>query len=1043
MLSSILQTLSTGLADVLDGVMTWFLKSLNMDLGNFLSVFPLLEQFYYILRGFSVGMTAIIAGLAIAKFWIGSVDGAAQERPAAILVKASFAILAIYQGGYVLEWIVHLGKVAFDRVLQVDAVNGFDAILPKGSIATFIKGASVDVLTGVSGMFLNLAMAILQIALWVIIAWNLFKLVVEVCERWLMVGVLVYTSPLIYCTIPSPDTSPIFKKWTSMFVGSVIQMSLSVMFLKLILNGFSNEAITDYNLRLLLILAMCKIAQRIDTYLQQLGVGVASTGENLLNDIVGGAGALMMLRGGVGRMIGGNGGGSRTGILGRSLGAAARETSAGKAFSAVKQAWRSGGSKDDIMNAMKAGWANGSMKNSPVARGLQNVAKAKKAGNASGVTTNSAVGQKKVVGGNGAGAGKAPVTSAGIGQAAGRRPGNANNAKVGASARAQENTGSRSTTAPEKGSQKADDIREQAASGGFKQGFMDGLQDNAAKFANGAAEIVDPEGAAMRQEALSGMESENAAASASAANEFQVGNSKMSDEMKEEVGRAQESGKLGRIRNPKENFQTYGISDENGRTFDLGADGELRASLNNAAAGVSMNEDGTLSDRVGGDAVAENLAMMTSRTAKEAEVGSNEKGINQSAVTDYERSLPGTASVMNREGVTPDVVHGMAVSEGEAQVAKAKERVASLEASGISATAPEYQQAMAEYEQKSAALENYKKAYDDLNSGGYNGSYGMQSREQYLASETGQAAKDRAIDTQTVESYQADAAGRSDNARLASQSISNAEEKMRTAADMDERVSAMRELKSARSAAYAAAVEDGQQRVNAAHQELMRIESSGISHDSDAYRRAKTEYDARSEALAKYKGAYSRQFEVHAANDTYDLAQARIQDSMMKTIESADTYTLSRALRNQNYVPADVPATRRMAERVYADGIPDMKPESEFRSVVIRNLEPRMDPVSGKQLSGGRETRIEYVKTDGSAGFQSFYDLTAATQMPKRVSHSGHCVYTAPDGSMHLTTGSANISAPPSGKQVRMDKSDRNVWLDFMGLIKKDNRRRY
>lgn len=74
MLASIVQSLSSALGDVLEGFMTMFLEALDMNLSSFLDVFPLLSTFYTYLRSFSVALTAIIAGKALATFWFGSID---------------------------------------------------------------------------------------------------------------------------------------------------------------------------------------------------------------------------------------------------------------------------------------------------------------------------------------------------------------------------------------------------------------------------------------------------------------------------------------------------------------------------------------------------------------------------------------------------------------------------------------------------------------------------------------------------------------------------------------------------------------------------------------------------------------------------------------------------------------------------------------------------------------------------------------------------------------------------------------------------------
>ena len=172
MLASIIQSLSSALGDVMEGFMTLFLDALNMNLSSFLDVFPLLSTFYTYLRSFSVALAAIIAGKALATFWFGSLDNSAKDNPLMILMKTFFAVAAIYWGGYVLEYIVHLGSIPYDRFLSIEAVTD-GKVYFKEFISGFFGFAAASV-----SSWSSLAKGLCEIFLLIVIAWNLFKLVV-------------------------------------------------------------------------------------------------------------------------------------------------------------------------------------------------------------------------------------------------------------------------------------------------------------------------------------------------------------------------------------------------------------------------------------------------------------------------------------------------------------------------------------------------------------------------------------------------------------------------------------------------------------------------------------------------------------------------------------------------------------------------------------------------------------------------------------------------------------------------------------------------
>ena len=124
MLTSIIQSLSTAFGDLLEAVINAFLAALDMDLSSYLDVFPLLSDSYTLLRGFAVGLTAIIAGKSLATFWFGSVEGGqVKDRPIMILLRTFFAVLGIYWGGYLLQYIVHLGSIPYDEFLNLNGVS--------------------------------------------------------------------------------------------------------------------------------------------------------------------------------------------------------------------------------------------------------------------------------------------------------------------------------------------------------------------------------------------------------------------------------------------------------------------------------------------------------------------------------------------------------------------------------------------------------------------------------------------------------------------------------------------------------------------------------------------------------------------------------------------------------------------------------------------------------------------------------------------------------------------------------------------------------
>ena len=153
---------------------------------------------------------------------------------------------------------------------------GIEAMLMNG-LTTLIATISVVGL---------LLLVILEIAL----GWNYFKLLLETVERYIVVGVLCYTSPLAFSMGASKATTPVFRSWCRMVGSQLLLLVMNVWFLR----GFNSSMgayignggalSTGYGsvfLWLFCALAFLKTAQKFDSYLASIGLNVAQTGSSM------------------------------------------------------------------------------------------------------------------------------------------------------------------------------------------------------------------------------------------------------------------------------------------------------------------------------------------------------------------------------------------------------------------------------------------------------------------------------------------------------------------------------------------------------------------------------------------------------------------------------------------------------------------------------------------------------------------------------------------------------------------------------------------
>ena len=91
-------------------------------------------------------------------------------------------------------------------------------------------GSTLLVIIGVCA---NGAVALIVLLLVLILAWNYLKLFFEAAERYILLGVLVYTAPVAFAMGAAQSTSNIFKSWCRMFGGQVFLLLMNAWCLKL------------------------------------------------------------------------------------------------------------------------------------------------------------------------------------------------------------------------------------------------------------------------------------------------------------------------------------------------------------------------------------------------------------------------------------------------------------------------------------------------------------------------------------------------------------------------------------------------------------------------------------------------------------------------------------------------------------------------------------------------------------------------------------------------------------------------------------------
>ena len=289
---------------------------------------------------------AMVLALCIFKIFQNSflTMSKAYESPFMTILRSVFALVVITVLPQLLRYLFEFTDTVYWAVLGEGGMSE-EALTQKevgtavmGRVAQAISGGEVE-LTGPDGLasifdvssnVSSLAQFIVCLILTVAIVWNYFKLMLEIAERYVVLGIMYYTMPLAAVPIVSRDTSPITKSWLRMLVSELMILALNVWFVVVFRNAIivnsmiageyevNGHTVGSGILWCFIAIAFLKTAQKIDSHIATLGLTTAQLSS--------GIGATLLATGmGIGHMARGVSNGiknARNAMSGRELAAA-------------------------------------------------------------------------------------------------------------------------------------------------------------------------------------------------------------------------------------------------------------------------------------------------------------------------------------------------------------------------------------------------------------------------------------------------------------------------------------------------------------------------------------------------------------------------------------------------------------------------------------------------------------------------------------------------------------------------------------------------
>ena len=271
---------SSVVTQLMDAVSGLFLSALGTDMLAMEEYFPFVGKAFTVMQYTAWTLLFIITVWQLFRSFAGPI--AEAENPWTLLIRSSLFGILIGFAKPIFLYVLKIARTPYTALMDLP-LYGEDFTF--AGVENVLKSGLGNVVSTVSVVGVLLITILL-----VLLGWNYFRLLLEVVERYVVVGVLCYTSPLAYSMGASKSTLQVFKSWCRMIGSQLLLLVMNVWFLR----GFNSSvgyyvgnggALSNGQgsifLWLFCALAFLKTAQKFDSYLGSIGLNVAQTGSGM------------------------------------------------------------------------------------------------------------------------------------------------------------------------------------------------------------------------------------------------------------------------------------------------------------------------------------------------------------------------------------------------------------------------------------------------------------------------------------------------------------------------------------------------------------------------------------------------------------------------------------------------------------------------------------------------------------------------------------------------------------------------------------------
>jgi len=279
--------LAVNVPAALDTFTMFLLAGLSPDLTVMSAYFPFLQKTYTVFMWFALSLIVLMLIMNLLRVFAGPIlDNV--DMPFPVVARAMLFFFLTMNAQYFCQIAMNLAKLPYEAIKALSMTEAVEGTGAPQKLFDVFRMAIFDQAN--LGAVADLIAIIFVLAIYI----NFIKLLLEAVERYIVIGVLSYTSPLLFCFGSARSTAGIFRGWIRMYGSALFLLTLNVWFIRAFLSAMSigiasgGVILTDENtlvgsqmLWMLALLAFLKIAQKADAMMATLGFSTTQTGSGL------------------------------------------------------------------------------------------------------------------------------------------------------------------------------------------------------------------------------------------------------------------------------------------------------------------------------------------------------------------------------------------------------------------------------------------------------------------------------------------------------------------------------------------------------------------------------------------------------------------------------------------------------------------------------------------------------------------------------------------------------------------------------------------